>query len=88
MLYYFAKKDTNTCYSGFSESGSNDEFWILGDVFLGAYYTEFDYGQSRLGFATAVGRNVTGLSVNFTAVCSSLRLELNKILIILMLFIY
>jgi len=42
-----------TCFSGFEAGELGDIKWILGDVFLGAYYTGFDFGNNRVGFATA-----------------------------------
>uniref|UniRef100_A0A1A9ZJD4 Peptidase A1 domain-containing protein n=1 Tax=Glossina pallidipes TaxID=7398 RepID=A0A1A9ZJD4_GLOPL len=38
------------CVSGFHNIGSA-KFWILGDLFIGKYYTVFDFDKSRVGFA-------------------------------------
>jgi len=48
----FVAGDLSLCMSGLGESrGSHPDQWILGDVFIGPYYTVFDKGQNRVGFA-------------------------------------
>ncbi|KAH8018363.1 hypothetical protein HPB51_003533 [Rhipicephalus microplus] len=41
------------CYSGFAVSDTpTKKFWVLGQVFIGSFYTIFDRGSDRIGFAT------------------------------------
>lgn len=48
---------TTICFGGFgvgdTYSWSEAPYWILGEVFIRQYYTEFDLENNRIGFAKA-----------------------------------
>ncbi|RDD37560.1 Cathepsin D [Trichoplax sp. H2] len=50
-VHQYTLKGNKHCISGFLELEEEEDTWIFGDVFLRAYYTEFDVGKDRIGFA-------------------------------------
>ncbi|XP_072744714.1 lysosomal aspartic protease-like [Anoplolepis gracilipes] len=50
---YILQQGNGVCVSGFQDLGDSP-LWILGDVFIGPYYTVFDAGNNQVGFARAV----------------------------------
>eukprot|EP01105_Mastigella_eilhardi_P002680 TRINITY_DN1341_c0_g1_i8.p1 TRINITY_DN1341_c0_g1~~TRINITY_DN1341_c0_g1_i8.p1 ORF type:complete len:386 (-),score=96.41 TRINITY_DN1341_c0_g1_i8:77-1234(-) len=45
------KGDKAICISGFMALDIGEPMLILGDVFLGRFYSQYDYGNARVGFA-------------------------------------
>lgn len=42
------------CFSRFVEIDSSKILWVFGELFMENFYTEFDFGNRRLGFAEVV----------------------------------
>ncbi|XP_057584104.1 pregnancy-associated glycoprotein 2-like [Hippopotamus amphibius kiboko] len=54
---YIRKNSQGTCLSNFrggTENSFQSETWVLGEVFLRAYFSVYDRGNNRIGLASAV----------------------------------
>ncbi|GIY44066.1 lysosomal aspartic protease [Caerostris darwini] len=50
----YVLQDSKICISGFVGMNLSEPLWVIGNVFLGRYYTVFDHARSRIGFAESV----------------------------------
>ncbi|KAL1020844.1 hypothetical protein UPYG_G00005440 [Umbra pygmaea] len=61
---------SSVCISGFQSSGSNENVWILGDVFIRQFYSVFNRQNNTIGLApisSTLASTLAGASGIFTA---------------------